>query len=62
MSYNCKGKIRSGDQQGNTCRDIVKKCTKCGSVGCSSASKDCPNKLTRSGGTCQYCGSRVEVL
>jgi|ETNmetMinimDraft_11_1059920.scaffolds.fasta_scaffold577799_1 hypothetical protein len=62
MAHNCKGILASGQYKGQTCRDIVKKCTKCGNVGCSSANKDCPNKLTQSGGLSKCCGRRVEVL
>jgi hypothetical protein len=61
MPNHCKGVLESGQYKGQTCRDIIKRCTKCGKVGCSSASKPCPDKLTRSGGTCKFCGSRVEV-
>ena len=57
---NCNGK-----KDGQHCGGILKKCTKCGLVGCTDKlnGKNCTNNITKdSGGTCRNCGSQLRPM
>ena len=53
----------NGNAAGSHCGGILKKCSKCGTVGCNNVrnGQKCTNNITKdSGGACKNCGGQLK--